>query len=532
MGFFSNLFKLSAKTNQEISAAAGNISAPYQFAQMNGDKFVGGYGDTQLLYIDYWTLRNRSIQLYNENLYAEGIINAFVTNIINTGLTLECTPSETILGIDSNALNDWTEDVETRFKLYGDNPALVDFYGERTYGQIQAQRELQALVEGDVLTVYHFDNKTMMPKIQLISSSCIQSPVEDKKIKDGHTVTHGVEKDASGRVVAYWVVKVDGKYERYPKFGARSGRRIANLYIPGKNLMDHVRGMPLLANVLQSLREIDRYRDSVQRKALATSFLALAVEKDADTISGKVLGGASNRSLNVTGSDDYKLNLKQFNPGVFIDDMPAGHKIKMMGSDGTDLSFGDFEAAIINAIAWTKECPPEVIKKSFSSNYAASKQANAEFKMFLDFERTALTKANDHPFYAEWLHVEVIKGNIQAPGLIDAWNDPEKYAIKGAWISADFSGGIKPNADLVKEAAGQKLMLEIGATTRDRVSKTLTGSKFSTNVKRLARENEQLAQAMRPMLQLQQEFGAPQVDAVMAAVLQHEMIGADNAVSE
>jgi hypothetical protein len=128
-------------------------------------------------------------------------------------------------------------------------------------------------------------------------------------------------------------------------------------------------------------------RVCVQRKALVSSFIALAVEKDADTITAKPLGGAATRSSHISTKNDYNLNLKSFNPGVFIDDMPAGHKIKMMGSTGTDLSFAEFEAAIINAIAWTKEIPPEVIKKSFSSNYAASKQANAEFSMFLDMER-------------------------------------------------------------------------------------------------------------------------------------------------
>ena len=251
--------------------------------------------------------------------------------------------------------------------------------------------------------------------------------------------------------------------------------------------MCNVRGVPLLGNVLQSLREIDRYRDSVQRKALVSSFVAMAVEKDADTIGAKPLGGASSRSIGGQGRGGYSLNMKSFQAGVFIDDMPAGHKIKMMDSTGTDLSFAEFEAAIINAIAWTKEVPPEVIKKSFSSNYAASKQANAEFSMFLDMERTNITKKNDHPFYAEWLYIEVLKGNIKAPGLMESWNNKNQYAIKGAWISSDWSGSIKPNADLVKEGKGWQVLIAEGLATRSKASKSLTNTKYSTNVKRLKR---------------------------------------------
>ena len=138
----------SIGVDQLPTAAAGNYDAPYQFMQLNGDKFVGGFGDTQLLNIDYWTLRHRSKQLYMENLYAEGLINRFITNIINTGLTLEAKPVAGILGIEQEVLNKWTDDVEARFSMYCNNPAMVDFYGEKTLSQLQTQRELQAMVEG------------------------------------------------------------------------------------------------------------------------------------------------------------------------------------------------------------------------------------------------------------------------------------------------------------------------------------------------------------------------------------------------
>lgn len=483
--------------DQLPSAAAGNYTPPYEFAQLTGDKFIGGFGTTQLHIIDYWSLRNRSIQLYNENLYAEGLINRFITNIINTGLTLEAKPVASILGVDQEALNTWTDDVEARFTMYCNNPQLVDYYGEKTLSQLQVQRELQALVEGDVLVVHHFDRRTMLPKIQLISSNCIQSPLDgEQSLKKDHYVEHGVEFDAKRREVAYHVMKDDGTYARYPRIGEKSGRRVANLYRPGKRIMSHVRGMPLIGNVLQSLREIDRYRDSVQRKALTTSFLALAVEKDADTIGAKPLASAASRSANITSNDgSYKLNLKDFNPGVFIDDMPAGHKIKMMGSDGTDLSFGDFEQAIISSIAWSKGIPSEVLMMQFGSNYAASKQATAEFNMFLDVERANTTVTNDQPLYKEWLYVEVVKGNIKAPGMVEAWKDPNQYALVGAWTQSDWSGSVKLNADFVKEVQGWKLAVESTFATNEMACKALFGKKHNLIVKQLEHENAKVAQA-------------------------------------
>ncbi|QZI90791.1 hypothetical protein MYOV066v1_p0013 [Vibrio phage PS15B.3] len=487
--------------DQLPSAAAGNYSPQSEYATLSGDKFVNGYGNTQLLMIDYWTLRNRSIALYAENIYASGLINRFITNIVNTGLTLEAKPVASILGVDQETLNTWTDDVEARFTMYCNNPQLVDYYGEQTLSQLQVQRELQALVEGDVLVVHHFDTKTNLPKIQLISSNCVQSPLDgDGGVADGHYVEHGVEFDSKGREVAYHVLKDDGKYSRFPRVGAKSGRVVANLYRPGKRLMGQSRGMPLIGNVLQSLREIDRYRDSVQRKALATSFLALAVEKDADTIGAKPLASAASRSANISSNDGkYKLNMKDFNPGVVIDDMPAGHKIKLMGSDGTDLSFGDFEASIINAVAWSKGMPPEILKMSFGSNYAAAKQSTAEFNMFLDSERTATTTTNDQPLYKEWLYVETVKGNIKAPGMVEAWNDPNKYALVGAWTQSDWSGSVKLNADFVKEVQGWKLAVEETFATNEMACKALFGKKHNLIVKQLEHENAKVAEANKAL---------------------------------
>ena len=482
--------------DQLPTAAAGNYDAPYRFAQLNGDKFLLGFGDTQLLQIDYWTLRHRSIQLFNENLYAEGLINRFITNIVNTGLMLEAKPVAGILGIDQEKLNQWTDEVEARFTMYANCKDMVDFYGEKTLSQIQAQRELQALVEGDVLVVYHFDKRTKLPKIQLISSNSVQSPIDGEgSLADGHYVDHGVEFDKDHREVAYHVLKSDGEYSRFPCVGARSGRVVANLYRPGKRLMGQVRGMPLIGNVLQSLREIDRYRDSTQRKALVASFLALAVEREGDAIETKPLAMAASRTTEATSTDGkQKVTMRDFGPGMVVEGLAAGEKIKQMGSQGTDLSFGDFEAAIVNSVAWSKGMPPEILKMAFGSNYAASKQATAEFNMFLDTERANTTTTNDKPLYEQWLQSEVIKGNVKAAGLVESIGDPNKYAITSAWMQSEWSGSVKLNADFVKEVQGWKLAIEESLATHEMASKALFGRKNNLIMETLKHENAKKAE--------------------------------------
>jgi capsid protein len=81
-----------------------------------------------------------------------------------------------------------------------------------------------------------------------------------------------------GRHVAYWVSQ-KGHVEALARVGREVWAPPSWLVYGTDKRFDHVRGKPILSLVLQSLKEIDRYRDSTQRKALVLSMLAMFVAK-------------------------------------------------------------------------------------------------------------------------------------------------------------------------------------------------------------------------------------------------------------
>ena len=93
-------------TNSILGYSGQNRQDHAQHSIFDGGKFSGGFGPTQVYELDYWTLRARSAQLFNENLYARRMIRRLITNSINTGLTPEAMPDEEILGMTEEALND------------------------------------------------------------------------------------------------------------------------------------------------------------------------------------------------------------------------------------------------------------------------------------------------------------------------------------------------------------------------------------------------------------------------------------------
>lgn len=493
-------------------AYAGQVSpSPWENSIFDGDKFFGGFGTTQIQDVDYWTLRKRSAQLFNENLYARGIIRRLITNEINTGLSPEACPDEEIIGVPENSLQSWTETVENRFGIWAKNPRVCDWKKKDTFGAIQRAARMEALITGDVLVVLRTSQQTKLPTVQLISGSSVRTPLGvGINLRKDHKVRHGVETDGFDRVVAHWVQQDDGSSKRLPAFGEKSGRRISWLIYGTDKRLDELRGQPLLAIIMQSLKEIDRYRDSTQRKAVINSILAMFIKKTEDKMGTlPVSGGAVRRDQAVVTDGDGKarnFNIASQIPGLVMEELQTGEEPVGFNSAGVDLNFGAFEDAILQSIAWALEIPPEVLRLSFSSNYSASQAAINEFKIALnrtwgDFGETFCT-----PIYIEWLLNETLLQKIRAPGLLQAWRTPSEYDVFGAWTATDWYGSIKLSTDMLKQAKGSKILVTEGWSTNAKEARNTTGTNFRKNIKRLKRENELKVEAARPLAEFNQEF--------------------------
>jgi capsid protein len=259
-----------------------------------------------------------------------------------------------------------------------------------------------------------------------------------------------------------------------------------------------------LALVLQSLNEIDRYRDSTQRKAVINSMLAMFVKKTQDKMGTSPLsGGAIRRGTDTTidsaGTPRDFAAAEQI-PGLVIQELQVGEEPQAFGAQGTDERFGAFEEAIIATVAWANEYPPEIMRLAFSSNYSASQAAINELKMYLNRVRTRFSESVCQPIYIEWLIAATLAQKLTAPGLLDSWRDSAQYDTFGAWTASDWAGQIKPAVDLNKLITGYEKALDAGLITRQRAARELFGLRYSKIIKQLATENQMLADAREPLL--------------------------------
>lgn len=509
---------LTIEPSTEIDLNALSQFVGGSMSSYDGEKFVGGFGETKLFSLDYWTLRKRSEQLFTENLYARGLVRRLVTNCINTGLTPEAAPDEGILGMQPGELGDWTEMVENRFAIWSKDPELCDWKKEQTFGGIQRTAFREALICGDVLIVLRNNRQINIPSVQLISGSRVMSPPQEPR--QGNKIKHGVEFDSMGRVVAYWILQDDGEYKRLPAYGEKSGKRIAWLIFGTEKRLDEVRGQPLLSVVLQSLKEIDRYRDSAQRKAVINSILAMFIKKTQDKMGTMPMSaGAIRKDAEPIVTDGSYMgrtrDMPKFVPGVVMEELQQGEEPVGFHSQGTDVNFPVFEAAVINAIAWANEIPPEILTLAFSNNYSASQAAINEFKIYLNRVWMEWGEMFCTPIYIEWLISETLLGKTNPKGFLDSWKDPQKYDIFGAWTCVDWYGSIKPSTDMLKQARGAQVAVQEGWSTNAKEARQLTGTKFSKNTNRVRQENALKVKMNEPLLEAAAKYNIP-VDQIQA----------------
>ena len=514
----------------EASAYNGaGLGSRYTFDLVNsfftGDKFPGGFGVTKNQFVDYWTLRIRSVQLFTENPYAKGIIKRLITNEINTGLTLEATPAGKIIGMDDDQVNEWSENTEALFKIWSDSKSICDWKQENNFGQLQKLARMTAFLSGDIVVILRQSTATRLPIVEIIDGVHVQSPSDGKMIQKatnrGNRIVHGVELDKNNRHVAYYIntvpateqrrITVSGDplagkktFKRVLVKGEKSGRLISFMLYGSKKRVDEVRGMPLLASILQSLKEIDRYRDSEQRSAVINSLLALFINKEKDKLGSRpVSGGAVRKDQAEVPQEDgttKSLNLSNFIPGIVMEELQVGETPESFDTKRPNVNFKAFEDVIVSTMAWSLEIPPEILLLSFNSNYSASQASISEFKMYLNNTRFDFSSDFNKPIYGEWLISMVLTDRISAPGLLESFRSKTDFIVYGAWIASDWSGAIKPQVDLLKTAKYYKELLKEGLITHERSSKELTGMKFSTNVRILKKENELLAEAQKPLI--------------------------------
>lgn len=434
-------------------------------------------------------LRERSQDLYNNTPAASGAIKNIKTNVIGVGLLMRSVPDAEKIGFTDEQAQEWSDDVEREFEMWAENALFCDYNGQQSFKEIQRLVILSQQIAGDVFVLMPWvKNKNSLYdlKLKLVDASRVCNPNDAPDTKD---IAGGVEYDNLGRPIAIYVRtphpgnQLDYTVPTWEKFliwGEKSGRRNI-LHIMEHERIDQARGIPALAPVIETIKQISDYSQAEINAAVINAVLAVVVERELDDSAPGSIG---------SGDDDspkpWEESEQELGSGTWVDLAP-GETAKVVSAVRPSSQFDPFFLATMKQIGMALEIPFEVLIKHFSSSYSAARAALLEANKMYKEKRSFIVDKFCRPVFEEFLTEAVIKGRVNAPGFLS------DIAIRAAYLKTIWTGPAPGQLDPAKEYDASNKACIYGFSYRGKETAELNGLDFEDVIKAQAREEHMLA---------------------------------------
>ncbi|MGE4268232.1 MAG: phage portal protein [Deferribacterales bacterium] len=417
-------------------------------------------------------LRARSRYLCKNDV-SGGMIENLVTNVVGTGLRLDITLDNELLGISEADAATWSRNVERRFQVWASSPE-PDIENKRSFYTIQRNGFRSMLIDGDAIALL-----TNIERMGSISSLRVNT-IDAARVQSSVSAS-GIIKDSNGMPVKMVVQNPTDNTIRtvniYHELGLRN---IVHSYIDV--LIGQSRGLPFIQSIISRMRKLEKYSEAELGAAVITSLLVLAFEKApsnggaADAFK-ELLTGKSGDGKEQKGRDIHMTEGMQI-------DLEPGEKIQTVKSDRPNSGYGTFVESVWKEISIALNVPYEILTKQFGKSYSASRGAIHEaYKYFLAM-RDQFASEFVQPIYERWLFEEVAEGRVVAPGyLTDAF-------LRRLWSAARWVGPPKSALDENKEASAAKTRIGTGYSTLKKEAAAFDGSNYEDVYAQRKREAE------------------------------------------
>lgn len=451
-----------------------------------------GSADTDTI-PDIQKLREQSSDLVRNEALPAGIIAANSTAVVGTGVVPQSRVNAQYLGISQDQADAWQSKAEAIFNQAADKTHW-DAERKQTFWQQQALIQRSMKERGDVFALRRSiqrKGKKLDLCVQIIEGDRVSTPASVMADYPSADIRAGCERDADGAAVAWHVSKTHpGElFTARPAQDAMKWTRVKAFDDNGDPVIlpvipisrpGQTRGVPYLAPVIETLKQLTRYAEAEIAAAVVSGMLAVMVKSPAATgplsaITGGVPGMVVGQKPATTQG------ITRLQSGMIVDLKP-GEEIEVVSSTRPNTAFDPFVTAVLRQVGAALEIPFEILIKHFTSSYSASRAALLEFWRFVLKERDFLVVSFCQPCW-EWAISEAVaSGLLTAPGFFD---DP---MVRAAWLGCDWVGPGIPHLDPLKEATAAAAWNDLGIWSRQDIS-AQQGKDFDRTHRQLIRED-------------------------------------------
>lgn len=441
--------------------------------------------DTQsILTDDYTELCDRSADLYRNNPIASGALQTHKTNTIGRGLRVQSQIDRDVLLMSEDQAQEWQSKANRIFNSHVEKPC-IDAKRVLNFAAMQDVAYLSVLLTGDVIAQRQY-RKTNISELgtcyRLIHSSRLSNPNREP---DRENLSGGVESDDFGAVFRYHIANKHpydyrngikdswGAYNRYAQDGYTQDILHAFRQVEiGQN-----RGWPVLAPVIEILKQLGTYSDAELTAAVINGLFTVYIE----TAEGEEAGFSG-----FTGEKDSESssNINYDLGSGNVVGLAPGQKASSAAPGRPNPSFDPFFMAIVRQIGIALELPYEILIKHFTASYSASRAAlNEAWRTFLT-RRTWFADAFCQPIYESIITEAISLGLLSAPGYF------RSTEIRRAYLNSKWIGDPRSSIDPSKDISSATDRVSLGITTLYEETVEYNGGDYYKNYEQRKKEAE------------------------------------------
>lgn len=478
-----------------LNSGYGNYGANLTKKSLRGWEYYGGSAKEDIE-DNINVLRQRSRDAYMGVPVATSALKTLRTNVVAGGLVPAPQIDGAALGMSTEQTEELQEQIIREFALWADT-ADCDADGLGNFYKLQQLAYLGYLMNGDGFALLPMREQRGRPyalRVRVVEADRVCSPDGYDRLApcevrghQVHSIVQGVETDREGLVVAYWVCSKhpladnammgDGMtWTRVEARGDEVGRRNV-VHVITRERAGQVRGVPILAPVLEALKQLGRYTEAEINAAVISAMFTVFVQSQAAT-DDRPFGEMLPDDMLIDAADQSSIELGN---GAIVGLNP-GETVAFADPKHPNAGYDKFTEAMIRQIGAALEIPPEVILKQFSTSYSAARGALNEFWRSCDVQRDDFVDSFCQPIYEEWLAEAVARGRIRAPGF---FQDP---AIRKAYSGCAWPGPARTSLNPVQEVSAAKERVAQGFSTAQEETAQMTGGNYNRNIRQRVAE--------------------------------------------
>lgn len=458
-----------------ISGAGGYTGGSRGRNSMRGWHAPQGSADDALV-PDLDLIRARSRDLDRNAPLARGAMNTITSSVIGVGLVPKPRPNAELLGLSTDQVSAARKAISAEWDLWA-NTTACDLRRIQTFAELQDVAFRSTLVAGDVFSPMKNVERpgdVYSLRVQLVEGERVDNPrgkIDGQDLGNGRRLIAGVEVDIDGAPVRYHFLKGYSSMDRAARVGGSGAESVAidAFHADGRRKVLHIfvgqraeqtRGEPILAPVIEALRQVADYTDAELSAALVSSLFTVFVTSQ----TGGGIAGAPT-SGGASASSDEALGMQK--GGIL--ELAPGDDIKIADPSRPNQAFDPFIQAILRQVGVALELPFELLIKHFTRSYSASRAALLEAWRVFRRRRSWFAARFCQPYYEALLYEAVLRGRLDLPGFLD---DP---ALRRAWCLATWRGPAPGQIDPDKEVTAAQKRIDLRISTHERETAELTG---------------------------------------------------------